>query len=388
MQLAMQLAIVGLALVAPLSSALLLGQGPCPRARRAPAAFSAGSGRPSALAAFSAGGRPSALAAFSAAGGRPSALASTGCAASSTALAASGLGVEDGGDDAAEAEAKKRKAKTQRLVKLAAFSAVTVAALAKDGPPLATLGRAAAACLTATLGGFVDSHNFVSYGYGASMALLAALVQGRSLPGAGSELAVLAYALYGAKVVLFQAARDVREDYVAKAIKPMKKAGGPPKPFFWLSVSALLSLFVFPVYYATSPVTILRPRLSYAGGAISLASLAAQTLADVQKYRHKAANGADAPMLATGLFAFSRHPNYLAEQTFQIGVFVSALAGVTSGWAAWLSGLAPATFVSIMFQSTRGLEKRQLKAYGDRPEYRDYLNKVPRLFPWADPGLQ
>ena len=42
-----------------------------------------------------------------------------------------------------------------------------------------------------------------------------------------------------------------------------------------------------------------------------------QTIADVQKFRHKAREGADAPCFG-GLWSLTRHPNYLGEIGFQV----------------------------------------------------------------------
>ena len=50
---------------------------------------------------------------------------------------------------------------------------------------------------------------------------------------------------------------------------------------------------------------------------MALFSLLMQTIADVQKFRHKARDGADAPCFG-GLWSLTRHPNYLGEIGFQV----------------------------------------------------------------------
>ena len=60
-----------------------------------------------------------------------------------------------------------------------------------------------------------------------------------------------------------------------------------------------------------------------------------QTIADVQKFRHKAREGADAPCFG-GLWSLTRHPNYLGEIGFQLGVLGAGLSGCTNIAAIWL----------------------------------------------------
>ena len=82
--------------------------------------------------------------------------------------------------------------------------------------------------------------------------------------------------------------------------------------------------------------------------------------------------GADA-LCKDGLWYFSRHANYLGEIYFQTGVLIAGLAASSASGAlrlalprAYLSLLAPLTFISIMLASTRGLEARQLEAYAGK----------------------
>jgi len=88
----------------------------------------------------------------------------------------------------------------------------------------------------------------------------------------------------------------------------------------------------------------------------------------------------------SGLWSMSRHPNYLAEILFHCGLLLAALPACRSAAAAWRVLLAPGAFISIMLQSTRGLDGRQLEAYGERPEYREYVARTPRLFFFATPS--
>ena len=295
-----------------------------------------------------------------------------------------------------------------RLLKLSLFAGVTYRALGSGASVGKVMGlKVVAGSLAATLPGVVDSHLAVSFGYGLAMLWMGGLF----LPvckGSPSALLAIAYMLYGLKVVLFQRARDARPDYVAKALAPAR-AKQPPTTSrlarlpFVISIGLLLATFSFPLH-AASFATATGPPAEWGrrawgvlyGAGVALFSLLIQTVADVQKFKHKAREGADSPCFG-GLWSLTRHPNYLGEIGFQLGVLGAGLSGCTNIAGGWLSLLAPAIFISTMLASTRSLEARQQEAYGGRPEYDAYVRSTPRLlvdwkqvyaatFRWMFPG--
>ena len=86
-------------------------------------------------------------------------------------------------------------------------------------------------------------------------------------------------------------------------------------------------------------------------------------------------------MTATeGLYKMCRCPNYFGEIILWTGVFVSGI-GVLEGWQWLVAGLGYVTIVYVMFSGAKRLEKRQNKNYGDKEEYRAYVEKTPILIP-------
>ena len=280
-----------------------------------------------------------------------------------------------------------------RASKLVVFSGASLFALANGGPPL-TQGNVLTAlggCIACTLPGLADAHAAVSYGYGLAMCFHAACVARLSPASVASGgLLLAAYALYGIKVCAFQAARDLEPGYQKKvlSVNRNKRPGGPLSRLpLVVGVGTLLSTFLFPLFAVGCPAAPLGPRAASAitlGGATALGGLAFQTLADVQKFTFKKANGADVPMLATGVWRLCRHPNYLGEIIFHLGLLLAAAAASLAARSAallWLTSLAPVTFISIMLGSTAGLERRQKEAYAKNEEYEAYLRETPRLIP-------
>ncbi len=89
-------------------------------------------------------------------------------------------------------------------------------------------------------------------------------------------------------------------------------------------------------------------------------------------------------MVATqGLYKLVRCPNYLGEITFWTGVFI---AGLTTyrGLGQWIFAIvAYVAIVYIMFNGAQRMEKRQMKQYGQLPEYNEYADKTPIILPFV-----
>jgi steroid 5-alpha reductase family enzyme len=96
---------------------------------------------------------------------------------------------------------------------------------------------------------------------------------------------------------------------------------------------------------------------------------------ELHQYVHQAAEGGKT--IKTGLWAVSRHPNYLGEITFWWGLYLFALAANPSFW--WVI-IGPLTItLMFVFISIPMIEKRLMKRKND---YEEYCKKVPMLFPF------
>jgi len=108
------------------------------------------------------------------------------------------------------------------------------------------------------------------------------------------------------------------------------------------------------------------------GGAVLL-----EMVSDKQLRRFVMSKPPREAVLQSGLWAYSRHPNYLGEVSFWTGLFLFAIAADTSYW--WtvvgpLSMLALFVFISIPM-----IERRHLAR---RPAYAELQARVPMLFPF------
>ena len=106
-----------------------------------------------------------------------------------------------------------------------------------------------------------------------------------------------------------------------------------------------------------------------------------EVAADLQKdrFRKNAAN--KGKFIRSGLWAWSRHPNYFGEILLWVGVAIIALP-VMRGWG-WVGLISP-MFVYLLITRVSGvplLEKRADEKWGGQPEYEEYKAKTSILVP-------
>ncbi len=108
---------------------------------------------------------------------------------------------------------------------------------------------------------------------------------------------------------------------------------------------------------------------------------AIEVVADRQKSAFKQNPANDGRFITSGLWAWSRHPNYFGEITLWVGVAIMALP-VLSGWR-WAMLISP-VFVVVLLTRGSGiplLEARAEKRWGDDESFQAYTRDTPVLIP-------
>lgn len=109
-----------------------------------------------------------------------------------------------------------------------------------------------------------------------------------------------------------------------------------------------------------------------AGGAIAL-----EAVADLQLRRFVRDRRDPSDVLAQGVWAWSRHPNYLGEILFWWGLFLFGLAAAPS-WA-WTAVGPLAITALFLLVSVPWMDRRMLARH---PAYAERLRTTPALIPW------
>jgi steroid 5-alpha reductase family enzyme len=160
------------------------------------------------------------------------------------------------------------------------------------------------------------------------------------------------------------------------------------KPFFtrFLMAWTLQGLWVFltlgPALAAMSSVSA-RPLglIAWIGVAVWLVGFGIEVSADRQKQAFRADPANKGRFIASGLWAWSRHPNYFGEITLWLGVALIALPAL-SDWQ-YVTLISP-LFVYLLLTRVSGipmLEARADERWGDDPGYRAYKARTPVLLP-------
>ena len=120
---------------------------------------------------------------------------------------------------------------------------------------------------------------------------------------------------------------------------------------------------------------------AWAGAALFVAGLMIEAIADRQKRRFRKDPANEGRFITSGLWAWSRHPNYFGEIVLWFGISLIALPALV-GWQH--ATLVSPVFVFVLLPRISGvplLEARAKKRWGDDPEFRAYTERTSTLVP-------
>jgi steroid 5-alpha reductase family enzyme len=118
------------------------------------------------------------------------------------------------------------------------------------------------------------------------------------------------------------------------------------------------------------------------GFGLWLIGFAVEVIADRQKTRFRAIPANAEKFISSGLWAYSRHPNYFGEIVLWLGIAFIAFP-VLSGWQL-ITLISPlfVTFLLLKVSGVKLLEESGQKRWGTDPEYQQYLARTPVLVPF------
>ena len=209
------------------------------------------------------------------------------------------------------------------------------------------------------------------------LALLVYLASG-DVAGPRAWLVAAMVAVWALRLSVYITVRNhgTPEDYRYQAIRRRNE------PHFWLKslfIVFLLQGFLawvicLPALAAVSGQTAPGP-LDWLGLALWLIGMYFEVVGDWQLARFRRSGREPDAVLDTGLWRYTRHPNYFGEATLWWGIYLLALSA-----GAWWTLFAPLlmTFLLLRVSGVALLEKDIAER---RPAYRDYIRRTNAFFP-------
>ena len=158
----------------------------------------------------------------------------------------------------------------------------------------------------------------------------------------------------------------------------------------WYWPVSFLGIHLFPTIIVLLACIAVFPAMAYPGPLapvdsiaclITIVAIILETSADRQ-LRFYLRNPDDKPFLATGLWHYSRHPNYFGEVLFWIGLFIFSLGVRPFTW--WTIPGPAGMILLFRFISLPMMDRRMLK----KPGYEEYLKKTSGIIPWKLKNLK
>lgn len=157
---------------------------------------------------------------------------------------------------------------------------------------------------------------------------------------------------------------------------------------FWLLQAISVWVILLPVFGilssggspALSPQALSLPAL-IPGLALFIAGLALETIADAQKYSFKSRPESKGLFMSTGVWKYSRHPNYFGEMLVWWGI---SFPGVFLFRGASLLFFIGPLFITLLLLFVSGiplLEKEADRKWGERDDYLVYKRRTSILVP-------
>jgi len=223
----------------------------------------------------------------------------------------------------------------------------------------------------------------VDAGWGASVALLA-ILDGVFGPGDASHrvlIAVLA-GFENARVawVVVRRLGGKEDGRYAELRRRWRERGREQTTFaiFYQAQALLAAVLTLPFLFTVFNRHGGLEPLEWAGAALWLLAVAFEVTADAQLRRHKADPSRRGTTMRSGLWRYSRHPNYF----FQTLTWVAyALVATAAPWG-WLGWIAPALilFLVLFVTGIPPSEEQALRSRGE--DYRRYQRETSAFVPW------
>ncbi len=152
--------------------------------------------------------------------------------------------------------------------------------------------------------------------------------------------------------------------------------------FNWKSLYIVFILQAFLAWIISAPLLVILASplpvglSDYLGIGLVVFGIVYESIADWQLMRFKSKPENSGKVMDSGLWHYSRHPNYFGEFCVWWGFFLMVMAS-----GAWLTLISP-LLMSFLLLKVSGVPILEKDIMDRRPNYRDYITRTNAFFPW------
>ncbi|HEY2071842.1 MAG TPA: DUF1295 domain-containing protein [Rhizomicrobium sp.] len=144
---------------------------------------------------------------------------------------------------------------------------------------------------------------------------------------------------------------------------------------FWLQ-AVILWIVSWPLQAAIARGNLPLGPLDIVGGLVALTGITMEAMADRQLARFTADPASHGKVLDSGIWSWSRHPNYFGNATMWWGFYLIALSA-----GAWWTIFAP-MLMTFFLLKVSGVALLEQDIAERRPGYAEYIRKTSAFIPW------
>ena len=116
--------------------------------------------------------------------------------------------------------------------------------------------------------------------------------------------------------------------------------------------------------------------LDYAGAALWLFGMTFEVVGDYQLARFQKSEHTESAVLDTGLWRYTRHPNYFGDAALWWGFYLIA-AAAGGFWA-----IFSPTIMTLLLRNVSGVAMLEKTLRNSKPGYQEYVESTNAFIPW------
>ncbi|MGM0688154.1 MAG: DUF1295 domain-containing protein [Bacillota bacterium] len=228
---------------------------------------------------------------------------------------------------------------------------------------------------------YIRNNSIVDMGWGAGFVLVAFVIlvsQGAYVER--NLLITLLVTIWGGRLTYYIVRRNWGKPEDFRYAKWRKEWGKWLEPRAFLQIFMLQGVLMLIIGY---PIIVVNANpqpglnfIDYLGLLIWITGFIFESVGDKQLAEFKKDPANKGHVIQSGLWKYTRHPNYFGEATMWWGIFLLTIS-VPLGWSAVISPLT----ITLMLLYVSGVPMLE-KKYKDNPEFQEYARRTNKFFPW------